>query len=183
MLRNIELILQELNDVFSGTNFAGEQQLLEEVIQARQIVCVGAGRVGLVASGFAKRLMHLGKAAFWFEDVTLPRTGPGDLALIVSGSGETKTISTIGDLAKDNGLRIALLTASPDSYLSRIADAKVVLNCPNPLSTTPRKISNQPMTTLFEQASQLYLDSLVLQLMSMTSTAKEDMERRHNAIE
>jgi 6-phospho-3-hexuloisomerase len=183
MTKNIVLVLDELAEVFQRTNFAGESLVLEEIVTAKKIICAGAGRVGLAVAGFAKRLRHLGKEAFWIEDVTLPHTGSGDVMFVASGSGETRTVVTLARIAKENGLKVVLLTASPESTLSQIADAKITLNCPSKLDLTRQIESKQPMTTLFEQSCQLYLDSLVLDLMEITNTTDQDMARRHNAIE
>ena len=179
----IQEILDELSWVFASSTLAGEARLVETIISAGTVVCAGAGRVGLATAGFAKRLGHLGKEAFWIGDTTLPRTGTGDLMFISSGSGETRSIVTIGEVAKQNGLTIALLTCTDDSTLSRLADVQVTLNCPSKLNAEKEKMSKQPMTTLFEQACQIYLDSIVLELMAVTGRSEIEMMGRHNAIE
>jgi 6-phospho-3-hexuloisomerase len=64
-----------------------------------------------------------------------------------------------------------------------MAHATVVLNCPSKNSDEGVFGSQQPMTTLFEQATQIYLDSVVLDLMVMMSVSADEMELRHNVIE
>jgi 6-phospho-3-hexuloisomerase len=183
MTDKVKIVLAEVERVFASTDFSGESAFLEDVCAARQIVCVGAGRVGLALAGFAKRLRHLGKDAFWIEDQSVPRMGKGDLMVVGSGSGATKSIVGLAEIALGQDLRIALLTATRESPLSQMAHAAVVLNCPSKNSEAGSIKSQQPMTTLFEQAAQIYLDSVVLDLMAMLSVSADEMEMRHNVIE
>jgi 6-phospho-3-hexuloisomerase len=183
MTAKVQTILDELGQVFRDTSVEHEQQFVQELVRSRRVVCVGAGRVGLALAGFAKRLRHLGKDAFWIEDATLPRTGAGDLMVIGSGSGETESIVTLANLGKREGLDIALLTATTHSRLAAVADVSVVLNCPSKTANDTVVNSVQPMTTLFEQAAQLYLDAIVLELMEELNVSDADMRGRHNGIE
>jgi 6-phospho-3-hexuloisomerase len=109
--------------------------------------------------------------------------GHGDLMVVGSGSGATKSIVGLAEIALGQDLRIALLTATRESPLSQMAHAAVVLNCPSKNSEAGSIKSQQPMTTLFEQAAQIYLDSVVLDLMAMLSVSADEMEMRHNVIE
>jgi 6-phospho-3-hexuloisomerase len=183
MSSKVVTILDELSQVFALTDVANESLFLEELAGANQIVCVGAGRVGLALAGFAKRLRHLGKDAFWIGDQTLPRMGEGDLMLIGSGSGETQTIVGLGELGLQQGLKVALVSSAKDSRLSKIAHVTVVLNCPNKSSREGTISSQQPMTSLFEQSCHIYLDAIVLELMLKLGISNAEMEDRHNAIE
>jgi 6-phospho-3-hexuloisomerase len=181
--KNVFLIIEELTQVFSNTDFSNQEELLDEISSARKIVCAGAGRVGLAVAGFSKRLRHLGKDAFWIDDMTLPRMSGGDLMIIGSGSGETETILGLARIGKRQGLRIAIVTSARESTLRQLADVAVVLNCPNKFAENAGVRSNQPMTTLFEQACQVYLDGVVLDLMNELGVSDSDMKERHNVIE
>ena len=183
MGRSQQIILAELTRVFSAGELLGQARFVDEVAEAPKIVCIGAGRVGLAMAGFAKRLSHLGKDAFNYNDITLPALGPGDLAVFGSGSGETESIVCLAHIAKSLGLRLALVTSAPRSRLASLSDSIVVLDCANKLDPTAAGGSVQPMTSLFEQASQVFLDGAVLDLMSVLGVSEDDMRRRHNAIE
>ena len=178
-----ETILSELHGALSQVDPEQEDSFVAEILRAPDIVCAGAGRVGFAINGFAKRLRHLGKNAYSIGDVTLPHIPAGGLMVLGSGSGETETTVVLGKIAKREGLRIALVTASTESRLAEIADAVVVLNCPSKNSQPDKAQSIQPMTTLFEQALHIYLDSIVLELMVQTGMSSGDMKRLHNAIE
>ena len=183
MSSSTDVVLLELNRVFATSSLEGRQQLIEAIIESDRIVALGAGRVGLAMAAFAKRLSHLGKTAYWHGDATLPRLGVGDLMLVGSGSGETESIVCLADLARRQGLGIALITSNPQSTLLRMSQASVILNCPNKLTSDVGGGSVQPMTTLFEQSCSIFLDSLVLDLMLLMNVSEAAMQERHNAIE
>jgi len=109
MNQEIETVFEELKKVFDNTHVEYEE-LAERISKSNKIVCLGAGRVGLVMEAFAKRLMHLGKSSYAYTDSNLPATSDGDLLIVGSGSGNTKTIANIAKIAKERGLNIVLLT-------------------------------------------------------------------------
>ena len=160
-----------------------EDEMLSLIAQSEKIVCAGAGRVGLNAAGFAKRLAHMGKNAFFIQDQTLPRVGNNDLLLIVSGSGETKSLRLFAEIAREKGVRLGLISAAKDSAIAQMSDVVIQFDCPSENSESLGFVSRQPMTTLFEQASHLVLDHLVLRLMEKLDIGFEQMRGAHNELE
>lgn len=182
MNEQIRLVLNELWKVFSETDVKYDE-LSERVFNSNKIVCVGAGRVGLVMEAFAKRLAHLGKSAFSYTDSNLPKTNEGDLLIIGSGSGNTKSVLTICRIAAESGLTLALLTANPESEISKISNTICKISCPFKGVVSPELKSIQPMTTLFEQALYLWLDGFVLHYMGRYRISESSMKERHNGLE
>lgn len=178
----MRVVLGEIEYVLasSETDFT---ELKSFICRAERIVCVGAGRVGLVMDAFAKRLVHLGFSAHSYWDVTLPKIGARDLLLVGSGSGNTRSVALVAQIAKETGVSIALVTANHKSILGDIADIKVILNCPHKETPASSWKSAQPMTTLFEQSLYVWLDSFVLYLISSLEILEIEMQGRHNAIE
>jgi 6-phospho-3-hexuloisomerase len=76
---------------------------IEQIIEGNQVFVMGAGRSGLVAKAFAMRLMHLGLSVYVVGETTTPAVLPQDIVIAISGSGETRTITDLGKLAKDIG--------------------------------------------------------------------------------
>lgn len=183
MEKHVKVILQELSRVLVELDYEAIDPFEESLLQAEIIVGAGAGRVGLATAGFTKRLMHLGKSAHWFLDETLPRAGKGGTLLVASGSGETRTMIGLAEIAKSSGLDIAAVTAEPDSTLARLSDRCVVLRCPNKARPDWPFKSRQPMTTLFEQSLGVFFDAMVLDLMVKMNVTESDMSARHNVIE
>jgi 6-phospho-3-hexuloisomerase len=179
----IESVLSEVQEVLTSSDYSSSYEAVQLIREANKIVSLGAGRVGLSMSAFAKRLMHLGKQAWVYSDDTLPRMANGDLMVIASGSGETESIVCLAKIARRNGLQILLVTSNENSTLAKLATAKIVLNAPNKLFSEGRPTTIQPMTTLFEQCVGLFFDAFVLKLMNELSQTEEDMKMRHNSIE
>ena len=82
----IDQVTQEVTEVMG---LIDESQLdqAEKLIQKNQrIFVLGAGRSGLMAKGFAMRLMHIGYTVFVIGETITPSIQAGDVLLAVSGS-------------------------------------------------------------------------------------------------
>ena len=158
-------------------------ELVQSILEARQVVLVGAGRVGLACKGFAMRLGHLGKTAFTIGDSTVPSVGKGDLLIVGSSSGETQTVYDVAALGKKKGTHIVLITANPDSRMGKLADSVVVLRAPTKFGRGKGDDSIQPMATLFEQCLQIIFDMMVLLLMEKTNQGPKDLWARHTNLD
>ncbi|MFP3207495.1 MAG: SIS domain-containing protein, partial [Caldivirga sp.] len=60
--------------------------------RGNKVLVVGAGRSGLVARGFAMRLMHLGYKSYVLGETITPSVGSNDLVVAISGSGTTSIV-------------------------------------------------------------------------------------------
>jgi len=95
------------------------------------------------------------------ETIT-PRLQPQDLLIVMSGSGETAQPREVLRRANAVGARTLALTADRDSTIAREAD--VVIHIPG---TTKLTLAQEPDSiqcpgSLFEQASFLFLEGVVL---------------------
>jgi 6-phospho-3-hexuloisomerase len=178
-----EKILSEINSTLRSSNFGDLDNFVNKIINAEKIVVFGAGRVGLMMKTFAMRLTHLKLNSFFIGEVNLPKTGSSDLLIIGSGSGNTKSVVTIAEVAKSSGLDIISITSNLNSLIANLSSSLVHLNCETKNSTSSERISIQPMTTLFEQSLLIFLDSLVLILMKKLNEDHKSMLDRHNVIE
>ncbi len=175
-------ILEEVSQVINGVDELAVNRLIDSILDAKTIVTCGAGRMGMMAKAFAMRLSHLGHRAFHIQDCNTPRIGSGDLLLVSSGSGETKTIVTLAQVAKQHEAQIALVTTRKESSLASLADVKVVLPAPSKVESTSFS-SIQPMTTLTEQSSLIFFDTLVMLLMQRQKQTNEMLKTRHSILE
>lgn len=184
MSESITKVLSEINKSFEDFTFEGYPKFLSLFEKdGSKIVCCGAGRVGLALRGFTMRLSHLGINAHFLGETVVPKTGPGDLMIVGSGSGSTRSILKLVEIAKERGIRIGLVTSNEVSPMGKLADAKVVLSAPNKNTIGSVLGSVQPMTTLFEQALAIFLDATVLDLMNKFGETSDSMWERHNGIE
>ena len=184
-------INDELKEFSRKTNPEQMELLADELLSANTIYIAGAGRSGLVIRAFAMRLMHLGLKVHVVGDVTSPHAKAGDVLLIGSGSGETKSLIAAAQKARECGMRIALNTFSENSTLSRLADVNLVL------PGTSQKAQNvsggaaaihtihtfQPMGSAYEQLSFLVYDTVIILLMEKLGLSSDEMFERHANIE
>jgi 6-phospho-3-hexuloisomerase len=176
-------IFSELTTVLSKVKQAEVELFIKEIIKAKRIVTLGAGRMGFVSQAFAMRLSHLGKTAYFYQDSNTPHLNKGDLLVVNSGSGETESIYRLSLRAKETGAHLVLVSAKPQSRIGLLADLVVKVEAPVKTDTKPKVKSKQPMTTLNEQALGLFYDALVLELMAATKQTEADLWRRHTILE
>lgn len=177
-------VLSEIRQVLGTINTESVQQLANAIMGANRIVLCAGGRMGIVSSAFAMRLVHLGFQSHMFDAPTTPAVGKDDLLIFSSGSGETQTVYDVLVLAKQAGARIALITARPESRMGRLADLIVQFSAPTKsgaAASAPTTI--QPMTTMNEQSLLILFDIMVLMLMEATHQTAEDLWRRHRNLE
>ncbi|SUM31718.1 6-phospho 3-hexuloisomerase [Staphylococcus gallinarum] len=95
--------------------------------------------------------------------------------LLFSGSGSTEHLRLLADKAKSVGAEVVLLTTKPSSPIGDLANAIIEL----PAGTKyDAEGSAQPLGSLFEQAAQIFLDSIVLDLMSALKVDEETMQQK-----
>ncbi|MGW4337130.1 6-phospho-3-hexuloisomerase [Rhodococcus koreensis] len=171
--------LKLVQDEISGTLDLVEQDRLAELTNAfadrtRRWFVSGQGRSRLVAGMAAMRLMHVGFEVHMTGEVTAPSIGEGDFLLMLSASGETPVSVHLAQRAADVGAKVLAITTREDSSLATIADVVVAV---------PAHHSRQFGGSLFEQASLMLLDALILDLVQDDPTAHEVMSRRHTNLE
>ena len=165
-----------------------------EILQARRIYTMGAGRSGLVAKAFAMRLMHLGFTSYVVGETITPALKQGDLIVVFSGSGRTKTIADIAETAKEIGGKICLITSNPTSRIGMIADRVVVIEherdevMDEAAEFEIRQMmgdhkSFAPLGTLFETAAMVFADAIISDLMEIIKVDEKSLADRHTNIE
>jgi len=170
------------------------EKFLEEILRAKRVYVIGAGRSGLVAKAFAMRLMHLGMQAYVVGETITPALSAGDLIVIFSGSGKTKTVADIAETAKEIGAHICLITSNADSRIGRISNCNVVIEhqrdavMDDAVEFEIRQMVGEhksfaPLGTLFETASMIFADAVISRLMEITKTDESSLKNRHTNIE
>jgi 6-phospho-3-hexuloisomerase len=183
----IRLIAKEIPD-------AEVETFLAELLQARRVFVMGAGRSGLVAKAFAMRLMHLGLHAYVVGETITPALNRDDLMVIFSGSGKTKTIADIADTAHSIGAHICLITSNADSRIGKLSTCNVIIPSfrddvkDDAAEFEIRQMlgdhkSFAPLGTLFETASMIFADAVISRLMEITKTDETALKGRHANIE
>ena len=167
---------------------------IQELLDAKRIYVMGAGRSGLVAKAFAMRLMHLGMISYVVGETITPALQNGDLIVVLSGSGRTRTIMEIVQTAKEIGGRISLITSNPDSPIGKISDTLVIIeNFRDSIPDESKEYDTRqmlgehrsfaPLGTLFETAAMTFCDAVISRLMEITKTDESALKDRHANIE
>lgn len=170
------------------------KKFLAELLQAKRVYVIGAGRSGLVAKAFAMRLMHLGLQAYVVGETITPALNKGDLMVVFSGSGKTKTIADIAKTAHEIGAHICLITSNADSVIGNLSECVVIIEQQRDAVQDDaaefeiRQMmgdhkSFAPLGTLFETASMIFADAAISRLMEITSTDESALKNRHTNIE
>ena len=179
----LQSILDELQSVFEEVDPRDVDRLIRALLRAEKIFVYGQGRTGHVSRAFAVRLMHLGMDAHFVGETTTPRITRRDLCLVNSGTGQTRFVYHVAAAAKEAGARLATITAHPEARIGQMADIVVSIAAPTKGEINGHKPSRQPPGSLFEQATLLLMDAMVLVLMDRLHITARVLARRHANIE
>ena len=147
-------------------------------LDAARVFLYGAGRSGFVARCVAMRLGHLGiRVVRMSIDETDP-SGEKDLALIVSGTGETKSSIFYARSSHEGSSKVACITENKYSLLSDMSDIVIHLDAPK----EPEGRLYAPMGTIFEDTCLIFLDTVVVDLMVNLDETEESMRARHGQL-
>ncbi len=114
-------------EVLSKIDPAQVDAMAKAIAKANRVFVSGWGRAGNVAGILGMDMSQIGKVVFRVGDNNTPSIHEGDILLVVSGSGNTKTISIIAKEAKDFGATVGLISTSEQSIIGEIADYNIVL--------------------------------------------------------
>ena len=153
------------------------------ILDSERVFVTGLGRTGLMARGFAMRLMHLGGRVFHVGDVITPAIAKGDLLVICSRTGKSKVLGHYVSIARKAKARVAVVTARPDAPVSKRADVVVHIDDTRPRRGKRAQGRQQPLGSLFEQSLLIVLDQVVLDLMDRLELTEDDMARIHTEFE
>uniref|UniRef100_UPI000495518F SIS domain-containing protein n=2 Tax=Paenibacillus TaxID=44249 RepID=UPI000495518F len=90
-------VLNELQWVPQLISNAESEQLIHSIDAANKVFVAGAGRSGFMIRSLAMRLMHMEIQAYVVGETVTPGLGEGDLLIIGSGSGETKSLISMAE--------------------------------------------------------------------------------------
>ncbi|WP_257607338.1 6-phospho-3-hexuloisomerase [Weissella sagaensis] len=177
----INEVVDEVNEVMS---LVKETQLVEAekiIDKNKRIFILGAGRSGLMAKGFAMRLMHIGYFVFVIGETITPSIQPGDVLIAVSGSGKTGSVLNPSKKAKENDVKVVSVTSDANSPLGQIGDVTIVV--PGATKSGDGVKSIQLLSTLFDQSVHITLDVLCLMLSRRDNISNDTAKATHSNME
>lgn len=178
------LIAQVKNEIDKVLDMVDESQLdaAEQLItNDKRIFVLGAGRSGLIARTFAMRLMHIGYTSYVIGETITPSLHQEDILLVVSGSGNTKSIIELAANAKSHGVIVIGVTSKRNSQLGVLADKLIIV--PGATKAGGGVKSIQLLSTLFDQTVHIVLDVLCLKLSRRDHTTNQMAAGRHSNME
>jgi 6-phospho-3-hexuloisomerase len=176
-------MIKELNRSVELISAEEAEKLVNRILESKKIFVAGAGRSGFMAKSFAMRMMHIGLDAYVIGETVTPNFEEEDILIIGSGSGETKSLVSIAEKAKNIGGTIAAVTIFPESTIGKLADVKIKLpGSPKDQSEGDFK-SIQPMGSLFEQTLLMFYDAIILSFMDKKGLDTNTMYGKHANLE
>lgn len=175
-------VVDEIRRTVAQADDAQVQAFEDAIMEAKRVFVGGAGRSLLIMRTFAMRLMHLGLGSHVVGETITPAIAPGDLLLVGSGSGQTRTTLAMVEAAKTRGARAGIITAHVGSPIARVAD--LVLEIHSPITGgIVEGMTVQPPGSLFEQCLLIHCEAMVMRLMRRLGTTEDEMRARHTKLE
>lgn len=143
-----------------------------------RVIVAGVGKSGIVARKIASTLTSTGTPAIFLHPVEalhgdLGVIGPGDVALLLSKSGESEELRGLLEFLARSGVRTVALTGEPRSALARQAER--VLDCGVAEEACPHDLAPTSSTT----AAMALGDALAVALLLRRGFGRDDFARLH----
>ena len=124
---------QEDAQMLANIDQAQLDALTNAINEANRIYVAGWGRAGNSVKILGMDCSQMGMTAFICGDNTTPSIHEGDILVIGSGSGNTKTMAILAEQAKQHGAKLGLITKNADSTIGKLADYVVeIKTLPDP---------------------------------------------------
>ncbi|HIJ17666.1 MAG TPA: SIS domain-containing protein [Thermoplasmata archaeon] len=166
----VKMVAQTLENEIEGTD-----EFVDAIIGARKVFIYGVGRSGLIAKAFAIRLVQMGLEVYFVGETVTPIVEEGHLVIIVSHTGETMSAVQTANIVRRVGARVITITANAHSKLASASNVVILIHPPK--DDDRRRLA--PLGTLFEDATMIYLDSIVARLMEKLGQGEGSMRKRH----
>jgi len=172
-------ILNEITSVINKVDKDEFGKALGAISKKKRIFVHGEGRSGLMAKGFAMRLMHLGYEVFVIGETITPALKEKDLFIAVSGSGKSANVVSDTKKAKKVGCEIIAFTSNAKSELALISD--IVVRVPGTVKgdAGEKRESIQLLSSLFDQSLHIVLDGVCLSLSRRDNISNDTATSSH----
>ena len=168
-----EYIIDKVRQSLDRISVNDVNRAVRMIVDAKQIFIYGSGRSGLVGKFFAMRLVQLGFISYFVGETITPIVKKDDLVVLISNTGRTKSTVLVERIANRIGANVIAITSHEKSPLAKHAELTFIIQPRN------RKKNLAPLGTLFEISTVIFLDSLISELMNVTSQSEENLRGRH----
>ena len=169
-------IFKELQIMYAGTIGINEfiTSLENALHNNKNIIGIGAGRMGYSLRAHIMRLSHIGYNAYFIGDTTLPRIDKNSVIIINSSSGETPTNILYARQASEAGSYIITITTNKNSTIGKLSDLVVEI---------PVLESHQLMKTIYEQYSYILFDYVAESIVTNLALDRKVITHNHSILE
>ncbi len=174
-----KLIVDKITSVLEATNNQHASHLKKLLDGAGRIFVSGAGRSLLVARFFAMRLVHTGYQVNMPGEIVTPALKSGDLLIVISGSGGTKTLMPMLETAKSKEAKIVVISMKASSAMADLADYTVQIGNDDCFKLT----KGLPMGTSFELSTLVYLEAVIGEVIFDKDLTEDSMRSIHANLE
>jgi len=177
---------------FQETNIEKTYELImKNINHDHNIFFKGKGISGGVAKKAAIRLNHIvqamlkksGKRAevrvFFISESSTPKAHKDDLVIIVSGSGNKKTLNPLAEKAVENGANLVLFSTYPESVIGKLATHVVEI----PGRVLGKTESSMPLGTTFEMTTDVVLTAIIALIIKRNGITDKDLSAVHTDLE
>lgn len=159
-----------------GDDFAAAVEAI--LAGSGRVIVSGVGKSGIVARKIAATLTSTGTPATFLHPVEalhgdLGIVGEGDVAILLSRSGESEELRGLVEYLGRMGVRLVAMTGRPDSALGR--QSELVLDVSVAEEACPHDLAPTSSTT----AAQAMGDALAVALLLRRGFGREDFARLH----
>lgn len=145
-----------------------------------RVIVSGVGKSGIVGRKLAATLTSTGTPATFLHPVEalhgdLGIVGPGDVAVLLSKSGESDELRGLVEFLGRTGVTMVAISGRPDSTLGRLAD--IVLDCAVSEEACPHDLAPTSSTA----AAMALGDALAVALLQQRGFGRDDFARIHPA--
>lgn len=174
MKESSDYIVESIRKTLEGP-IEGTDEFVDMLIGSRRIFVYGVGRSGLIAKAFSIRLVQMGLEVYFIGETITPIVEEGHMVIIVSYTGETMSAIQTANIVRRVGAKVVAITAHNHSKLAGASN--LVLEIHPPKDEERKRLA--PLGTVFEDATLVYLDSIVATLMDKLGQSEGAMRKRH----
>ena len=183
MQQKLERILEENHLLLQGLSDKKVEDFIQRILGARAIFFCAQGRSGFILRCFCMRLMHLGYKVYFCGETITPAIEPGDMLVVLSGSGETPSTLEAVKASKRRKAFTFAIVGNIESRIASVVDRYIHLPGTTKLRRDSEPQSLQMAGSLFEQAAFMFLEAIILILHQEQLAGSDSFASRHTVIE
>ncbi len=172
-------VLNEITEVVKKVKIEDMEHFISLINREKRIFVDGEGRSGLMAKGFAMRLMHLGYTVYVIGETITPSLNKGDLFIAISGSGESEGVLIDTKKAKKKDCKVLVVTSKEDSSIAKLSEHILIIPGTTKAQSGEKRNSIQLLSSLFDQSLHIVLDILCLLISIRDQTSNEEATNQH----